>query len=229
LNQCNNVAKSWATERLKFEPELSSMDYWDNLGERLESIAEESGRLAHPFAEDTPLSESFRKFRTFCHGDPKQANLLFRRSSTDESSEPTLQVGMLDFQWCGFGLAATDIAHHLTTAVDADALKDGGEEKLLRYYFGELQKHLVEFGAYRNAEDALQNFSYNTFLEQYETGVLDICRLVIAYAWSRYGPVDKNDKEACDRTMNKTSYNKSIPNVVWLMSRSDEIMKSRGI
>lgn len=74
-NQCQIVAQEWAKKRMRFENELSSFDYWDNLGERLESIAEECGRLAHPFAEEGVLSEQYKKYRTFTHGDPKQANL----------------------------------------------------------------------------------------------------------------------------------------------------------
>jgi thiamine kinase-like enzyme len=164
------------------------------------------------------------KYRTFTHGDPKQANLLFRQSSN------ALQVGLIDFQWSGFGLAATDIAHFMTSGVHADMLVDGGEECLLKYYFDELQKYLVEFGAYKDADDALQNYSYDTFTEQYEIGVLDICRLMIAYTWSRFEfPVKKDDVEGCALTMNKTSYNKSIPTIIWLLNRCDEILKSRGV
>jgi thiamine kinase-like enzyme len=225
VNQCKIVAKEWATKRLRFEKELSSFDYWDNLGERLESMAEECGRLAHPFADDS-LSESCKKYRTFTHGDPKAANLFFRHDSTKSE----LQVGLIDFQWSGFGLAATDIAHFLTSGVHADLLVNGGELRLLRYYFDELQTHLVEFGAYSNAAEAAKSFRYGKFIDQYEIGVLDICRLMIAYTWSRFDePAEKDDKEACVRTMNKTSYNKSIPTIVWLLSRCDEIMKSRGV
>lgn len=75
-------------------------------------------------------------------------------------------------------------------------------------------------------EDA---FSFATFTKQYETGVLDMCRLVIAYAWSRFEPVETDDQAGCARTMNKNSYNKSMPNVIWLMSRCDQILKSRGV
>jgi len=225
LDQCKKVAGEWATKRLKFERELSSLGFWDNLGERLESIAEECGRLAHPFADDI-LSEQYKKYRTFTHGDPKQANLFFR--STTES-EP-IQVGLCDFQWSGFGLAASDIAHFLTSGVHADMLIGGGEDTLLRYYFDELQKYRVEYGAFETVDDAVEDFSYGVFIDQYETGLLDICRLMIAYTWARFTePVEKNDKAGCARTMNKTSYNKSIPNVVWLLSRCDEIMKSRGV
>lgn len=236
LNQCQNVAKGWLANRRNCEKELSSFDFWDDLGERLQTTAEESGRLAHPFAvlNDTAasaaLSETYKKYRTFCHGDPKQANFLFRRSSSivSDGNETHLQVGLIDFQWCGFGLAATDMAHFFTSAVHADRLVNGGERELLHYYFDQLQTYLVEYGAFQTAKQAAQEFSFETFLEQYETGVLDICRLVIAYAWSRFDGVEEDDQEGLARTMNQNSYNKLKPNVVWLMNRCDEIMKSRG-
>ncbi|CAJ1951436.1 unnamed protein product [Cylindrotheca closterium] len=219
-DQCSNVAKEWKIKRTKFEEHLSSMDCWDNLGDRLQSVATECGRLAHPFADDD-LKESYQKYRTFTHGDPKQANFLFRRSASNE-----LEIGLIDFQWAGFGLAATDIAHFMTSAVHANLLVNGGEANLLEYYFDELQTHLVEYGAYDTAEDAVEQFSYETFMDQYEVGVLDLCRLVIAYTWDRFDQaVEPYDKEGCTRTMNKTSYNKSIPNAIWLVSRCDEIMK----
>lgn len=222
LNQCENVAKGWETSRLKCQKELEGFSYWDNLGERLQSVAAENGREAHPFAE-SDVSEKYYKYRTFTHGDPKQANLFFR--STEDGSK----VGLIDFQWAGFGLAATDIAHFISAAVRADLLVDGGEESLLRYYYDELQTNLVEYGAFGSIEDANTQFSYEVFREQYETGVLDMCRLVIAYAWSRFEPVDKDDAMGCARTMNKNSYNKSMPNVIWLMSRCDAILTSRGV
>jgi len=223
-DQCKSVAREWATRRMKFQKQLSSLDFWDNLGSRLESTAEECGRLAHPFADDT-LSDSYKKYRTFTHGDPKQANLFFRRPA-----EAEIQVGVIDFQWSGFGLASTDIAHFLTAAVHADLLNDGGEAVLQNHYFEELTKYRVKFGAFDTVDDAVQDFSYDTFIEQYDTAFLDVCRLVIAYTWARFEePVEKDDEVGCARTMNKTSYNKSIPNVVWLMTRCDEIMKSRGL
>jgi len=67
LNQCQDVAKGWASSKLKCQKELESFDYWDNLGERLESVAEENGRLAHPFAVDE-LKDEYKKYRTYTHG-----------------------------------------------------------------------------------------------------------------------------------------------------------------
>ena len=80
-----------------------------------------------------------------------------------------------------------------------------------------------------NLDEVKKQFSFEIYTEQYETAVLDMCRLLIAYAWSRFEPVDKDDKVGCARTINKNSYNKSMPNVIWLMSRCNEILKSRGV
>jgi len=232
---CTKVATEWKVKRMKFKNELSKFDYWDNLGSRLELVAKQCGKLAHPFADYDDLLDDekqdivsdvdYGKYRTFTHGDPKQANLFFRRDN-----KSGLEVGLIDFQWSGFGLAATDIAHFITSGVHADRLVDGGEKDLLQYYFNELQTHLVKYGAYSTIEEAMEKYSYDTFMEQYDTGVLDICRLIIAYTWARFEyAVEKEDEDLCAKTMNKTSYNKSIPNVIWLMSRCDEILKSRGV
>ena len=61
-------------------------------------------------------------------GDPKQANFLFRNiadtknqgtdnKNNNNNSHPhdKLELGMIDFQWSGFGLAATDFAHFMTS------------------------------------------------------------------------------------------------------------------
>jgi len=220
LDQCANVASGWEKNKLKFKDELGSFGFWEDLGERLQSVAEVNGKHAHPFADDS-LSASYQKFRTFTHGDPKQANLFFRAYNSE------LEVGLIDFQWSGFGLAATDVAHHITAAIHADVLVNDGEEALLRHYYDDLQKFLLEFGAYDSVKDVSKDFSYSEFVRQYETGILDMCRLIIVYAWSRFEPI--NDQSNHGRTMNKNSYNKNISNVIWLMIRCDEILKCRGI
>jgi hypothetical protein len=222
LNQCNNVAAGWEKNKMNCKEALRSFEFWDNLGERLQSVAEECGQLAHPFANGSP-SHQYAQYKTFTHGDPKQANFLFNQKETD------LLVGLIDFQWSGFGLAATDIAHFLGAAVHADRLSNGGETALLQFYYDKLQLYLVEYGAFKSTDEVASHFSYSTFIGQYETGVLDLCRLVIAYAWTRFEQVDDNDSIGKARTMNKNSYNKSITNVVWLMSRCDTILKSRGV
>ena len=222
VNQCNNVAAAWTKNRVNCKDALELLSFWDNLGDRLQSVANECGKLAHPFSNEGP-SSSYEKYKTFTHGDPKQANFLFRQSDND------LDVGLIDFQWSGFGLAATDIAHFLQAAVHADKMVDGGEASLLHFYYDKLQQHLIEYGAFKSTSEVNEHFDYETFINQYETGVLDLCRLVISYAWSRFEKVQDDDDAGKERTKNKNSYNKSVKNVVWLLSRCDGILKSRGV
>ena len=222
LNQCDNVASGWAKNKMNCRDGLESLRFWENLGERLQSIARECGKLAHPFSDEGPSSQ-FEKYKTFTHGDPKQANFLFKED------DGGLQVGLIDFQWSGFGLAGTDIAHFLAAAVHADMLVDGGETSLLRFYYAKLQEYLVEYGAFKSKNDVSEHFGYELFLKQYETGVLDLCRLVIAYAWSRFERIEDDDIVGKQKTANKNSYNKSVKNVIWLMSRCDGILESRCV
>ena len=231
LDQWNTLESEWAKKKMKFEEQLSSLEYWENLGERLQTVAQECGREAHPFAEDGCLAEVYEQYRTFTHGDPKQANIFFRQHSAEEDEgQFEIEIGLIDFQWSGFGLAASDVAHFLSSAVHADLLEGSGEDNLMRYYYNELQKYLVENGVFQSMEDIRNGYSWDVFEYQYETAVLDLCRLIIAYVWDRFDEaVDKGDEAAKQRTMNKTSYNKSISNAAWLMSRCNSILKGRGI
>jgi hypothetical protein len=108
-------------------------------------------------------------------------------------------------------------------------LVDGGEASLLKHYYDELQLHLFEYDTFKSIDDAIKHFDYATFIEQYETGVLDLCRLVLAHAWIRFEPIEDSDQEGRERTMNKNSYNKCVNNVVWLMSRCNNILESRSV
>ena len=90
-------------------------------------------------------------YRTLIHGDPKQANIFFKGKGKNDS----LEVGLIAFQWCGFGLAAADMAHHILAAVlPSCVLFDGRKEKeLLDHYHLCLAKGLVEFGVAETEEE----------------------------------------------------------------------------
>ena len=80
--------------------------------------------------------------RTIIHGDPKAANVFVR------DGEAGVDVAWIDFQWTGFGLAATDVAHHICAAVRPDGLvgPDGTDldVELLDLYYGALSAALVQ-------------------------------------------------------------------------------------
>ena len=92
-------------------------------------------------------------------------------------------MGLIDFQWAGFGLAGTEVASHIVAALDMDCLSyDGSAERdMLDFYYDELLRALVEFGAAGGPEEAAALLPREALQEQYETAVLDMCRVVFAY------------------------------------------------
>ena len=201
----------------RFSRELDGIDL-STLGERLERLAPEVAAEAHPFdVAALGDSGSMRHQRTLIHGDPKAANLFVRTAE-----EGDLEVGLIDFQWCGFGLAATDVAHHICAALSADCLSQDGarEAALLDHSHAALCAALVEAGVAPSAPEAAAAYPRATLQSQYEAGVLDMCRLVFGYQWSRAN----FDEDA----PNKNAYNKSLRNAVWLVARCDALLTARG-
>jgi len=204
-------------------PELDGVNI-ENLGSRLEPLSPLIGAEAHPFESCEGLASidngSFQKYRTLIHGDPKQANFFFRRNQETDK----LDVGIIDFQWCGFGLCATDVAHHISAAVSSDCLSlDGTKEAaLLDHYYSCLASALIEFGVASTIEEVRSStFPREVLQKQYEVALLDICRMVFAYAWRRF----KMEESPTPESLNRNSYNKSIANVVWLVTRCHVLLK----
>jgi len=215
-------------------PELEGVDI-DELGERLQKIAKIVGDLTHPFFNTTKdSSKDLLKYRTLIHGDPKQANIFLRKlpkqeqdgNNDDDNNNNALEAGLIDFQWTGFGLAAADVAHCICAALQPSCLSyDGSKEtELLDYYYDCLSDALVEHGvasSKRNAQDIV--FPRQVFQEQYDVAVLDICRMVFAYAWARFNPQTKPSVAS----LNRNAYNKSLPNALWLITRCSVLLSAK--
>lgn len=207
LDQLENVAAGWAARLPTFQSDLETVaqlkhvDLFD-LGERLQAIAKHVGERAHPFAEGMDCtSESLRQYRTLIHGDPKQANIFLRQKDSGGKNDVELEVGLIDFQWCGFGLAATDVAHFICAAIEPGCLCfDGTKEKeFLDYYYQCLVEALVRHGVALSEDEVRVNvFPRGVFQEQYDTAVLDICRMVFSYAWKRWKPESKPTPSSLD-------------------------------
>ncbi|CAJ1906295.1 unnamed protein product [Cylindrotheca closterium] len=213
-------------EELKQIPELKDADLV-NIGKRLESLVARAGRESHPFKADKATSDEFKRYRTLIHGDPKQANIFFRKSS-----QGSYQVGLIDFQWTGFGLAATEVAHHFSASLLPSCLSYDGvkEAELLDYYYSSLKKDLVRFGAASSEKDVEERVFPREILQaQYEIALLDICRMVFAYAWRRW----KAETEPTAASLNRNAYNKSTESALWLITRChvllQELEAKRGI
>jgi hypothetical protein len=225
--QFENVAKGYTGRLRTFEAELKKIPELDGvdlttIGERLERIVSKVGQLSHPFKGDD-AQEHLKMYRTLIHGDPKQANLFFRRNKEGNG----LDVGFIDFQWCGFGLAATDIAHHISAALLPSCLSyDGAKENdLLDHYHSCLKKELVRFGVAKSEQDVEDRVYPRSVLQaQYEIALLDICRMVFAYAWRRW----KAETKPTAASLNRNAYNKSFENALWLITRCHALLESRG-
>ena len=231
LDQLEQVAAGWTARLPSFEDALKEVTELQNvdlneIGMRLQNVAKSVGQKSHPFADGASASD-YQKYRTFIHGDPKQANIFLRTKKSDEGSQSdVLEAGLIDFQWSGFGLAATDVAHHICASVQPHCLSYDGnkEEELLDFYYDCLSKSLIQNGVASSEEDVQQNIYPRSVLqEQYEVAVLDICRMVFAYAWKRWKPEDK----PTPASLNRNSYNKSLPNVLWLITRCSQILTAR--
>ncbi len=167
------------------------------LGGRVQAAAVVAGREAHPFsAED--VSADVEEWRTLIHGDLKAANVLVKGDD----------VALLDFQYVGDGLAATDLAHFLTASVaGSELLKDG----TLRD--GDLvDLYLAEFATLRDIDG-------DAFRRQFETAVVDKARFVFSYLWPRID-ASPAELERGAGIWNRNSYNKDVKAAVWLVART---------
>jgi len=218
MEQLKEVRIGWEARYSSFEVELQKISQLEgvdiqSLGQRLEDVASAVGRKAHPFSKDGTENRDFIKFRTLIHGDPKHANFFFR-----QNKDSNIEVGVIDFQWSGFGLAATDVAHHITSAVSSSAVSLNGtaEAELLDHYHSCLSEALVKFGVGENEQEIeALIFSRETLQKQYETAYLDVCRIVFAYGWRRW----KAELEPTQESFNRNAYNKSLNSALWLITR----------
>ena len=222
LEQLAKIAEGWEKRYPTFKDALakiagiSEVENLNGLGSRLEKVANIVGEKAHPFGT---LEKKYDSYRTLIHGDPKQANIFFRKTN-----EGDLQVGLIDFQWSGFGLAATDIAHHISAAVLPSCVSyDGEKEKeLLDFYYECLKCGLVEFGVAATKEEVeTKTFPRSVLQEQYEIALLDICRMVFAYAWRRW----KAEAQPTPESLNRNAYNKSFESALWLICRCETLLR----
>ena len=194
------------------------------LGSRLQQYAKGAAAASHPFDEvaqrwlASTEQQSLERYRTLIHGDPKGANLFFRDGAAGLDGER--DVGVIDLQWCGFGLAATDVVHHLCASASPECLEGEGERALLDFYYVQLTDALAEFGVASSAEHAATEvITRDEFDAQVEDALLDMGRLVMAYQWSR-----ANFGKA---VLNRNAYNKDLRSAVWLAARVDALLKGR--
>ncbi|CAN0137807.1 unnamed protein product, partial [Discosporangium mesarthrocarpum] len=141
-----------------------------NLGRRLSQNALELDALA--------MGRGWgqgRRGLTLLHGDPKSWNMFFRTGCGDEGHDDQALVKLIDWQWCGEGLGASDVAYLMCTSLEPSAL--GREADLLRHYHQELQTALSGRGVLVSGGRAEGGgcgcISLEDFLEEYDVAFLN--------------------------------------------------------
>ena len=254
-DQMITVAAIWRDTHLPkfakaFQETLTGDTQWETLGERLQAVAVEVGDASHPFGLDAPNGNEtvgeFAKWRTLIHGDAKAANVFLRQATEaagKEQEEYGWEIGLIDFQWMGFGLGVVDAAHVIAASVDpvglgfapgetsGASLRDGtfddtAAADLLTHYHDEFINASVANGAAVSIEAARTAWPIEEAAAQYDAAILDFARCVFGYQWVRVGASPASLKEAAD-SFNKNSYNKSLPNAMWLVRECDAALRRR--
>ena len=135
-----------------------------NLGQRIYDIAE--------YVSDE-LSPSYdHEFATIVHGDYKAMNVFL---PSDDSDDINIQPLLIDFASCGVGMGVSDVAMHITHAVQAKDLKNGGEETLVRTYLDEFEKALPP--------QKQNTYKKENAMRDYRLAQIDYFRFVLGRLW----------------------------------------------
>ena len=113
-----------------------------SVGSRLELLSREVAAKVHG------------KRQTVIHGDAKIANFFFRDSFSGGGGDcGRPEVGLIDFQWSGPGLAAVDVAYCIWASASLEVLaEDGGEARLVAAYHSSLAEALEAAGVTREVD-----------------------------------------------------------------------------
>ena len=84
------------------------------------------------------------KHRVICHGDFKEANLMFKPISGGRGG--SYDCAAVDFQYTGYGYGLKDVVMLVVSSIAPSLLRGSGERNLLDYYFKELSNALDYLG-----------------------------------------------------------------------------------
>jgi len=124
---------------------------------------------------------------------------------------------MIDFQWCGWGLGATDLAYFIASNATIDSVDNGGEKELslLQLYHSTL----------KTAAGDHCKITMDELQEQYANSLIDIGRIAFSYHWVRSPGASPKRFDANRRAMlAPCSYNKDVKIARWLVTRVDQLL-----
>lgn len=217
------------------------------LGERLQRVARVVASECH---FDGQGAADLHPHRTIIHGDAKAGNLFYRNSHSGNDLnrggcvQPSLSVGLIDFQWTGFGLGATDIAYYIASSAGSSTVDTAGvkEHLLLQVYHNVLTTELSRLSDSVSGNGSVSgndsgngsntaNIPIPTLAElesQYESGLLDICRIAFAYHWERIPASPQVFTPERKAMLGPCAYNKDADVARWLVARCDFLLSKRN-
>lgn len=224
-NHFDCIAPEWEKHKQSFARTFEDFDVTsagavtlESFGAQLEQRAREVARRLHSVGQDPK-----HPCRTIIHGDAKAANFFFRRCESDSGDTGTngdvWDVGMIDFQWLGWGHPAVDISYVIAAATGIEELSmDGSKERLLiEFYYKSLTESLVRHQKASNLDSAREMLPFDELHEMVNEGIIDIARLVVAYHWARIKASPAVLEKRADM-LGSNTYNKSAPHAAWLVS-----------
>jgi len=215
------------------------------LGVRLSAVAQSVGAALSVHA---PRNQR-RGCVTLVHGDVKPGNIFLEREreagesgsgsgSSGSGSSGSGGVTMIDFQWSGLGLAATDVAYFLAMA-PSDALLDllsqegGGrlEVDYLCVYYNYLQAAHAKFhGDSSSSSSSIDgnssnstlscSYPYEAFREDFQLALLDFMRWMVPARMRGERPAAYKKRQECPTwDLNMGAYRRSAVMMQFLMER----------
>ncbi|CAM9929602.1 unnamed protein product [Scytosiphon promiscuus] len=198
-----------------------------------------------------------RRGRSLVHGDLKTWNVFFSTGgwgeadregtaaaagAADGDAAPGGKVKIIDWQWCGEGLAAADVAYVVCTSLEPSVLLSR-EGDLLKYYHAELCRGLetrfgkpppplappgatgdgggvggafVGDGGGGGGGEAW--YSFQQFLDDYRVGFLDYMRCVVGTLWKGLTPEKMERNRATGPGL--SLINRSPRHLQWMIEKA---------
>ena len=141
------------------------------------------------------------------HGDFKTANIFFRHGEEEPemAGEAEPEIALIDWQWTGPGVAATDIYAFCALSLSDEAVEDY-EESVLRVYHGEL---IAMLGGTAEA------YPYHELVREFKLAALDFLRWLSGARLSGFTP-EKMTIAAVKVDINVGIWKRSAARMAWL-------------
>ena len=135
------------------------------------------------------------------------------------AAEEEVELGVIDFQWCGLGLGAVDVAYCIGASADPSVFSDGNDsdsgsnvQTIVQGYLDDYHQSLLEaflqHGVASDAATATTLLPREVFQTQFEWAWIDLVRVVIGDHWSTITKAILAEREG---KMAFNAYNKSLP------------------